>query len=194
MIRIAESDFLQDFLRTRKKAVMHHSFLDKCFKAIRPETWKRINETLVAQAVGNEEVDPSVIRTDTTAVETNIHWPTDSWLLWDTYRVVARLIRSGYESSSEDCPYRFHEKKIKKLYLDITRYSNSKDKKRRRKVKKWYRTLVERVGTIVEKAEAFCKYSKEKSDFELLLAATELADFLPSMNTVVEQARCASRR
>jgi len=191
VIRIAESDFLQDFLRTRKKAVMHHSFLDKCFKAIRPQTWKRINETLVAQAVANEEVDPSVIRTDTTAVETNIHWPTDSWLLWDTYRVVARLIRSGYENSSEDCPYRFHDKKIRKLYLDITRFSNSKNKKRRRQLKKWYRTLVERVGTIVEKAEDFCKYSKKKGDFELRLAATELAGFLPSMNTVVEQARRA---
>ena len=81
VIHIAESDFLQDFLRTRKKAVMDYSFLDKCFKVIRPETWKRINETLVARAVVNEEVDPSVIRTDTTAVETNIHWPTDSSLL-----------------------------------------------------------------------------------------------------------------
>ena len=191
VIRIADSDFLQDFLRTRKKAVMHHSFLDKCFKAIQPETWKRINETLVGQAVANEEVDPSVIRTDTTAVETNIHWPTDASLLWDTYRVVARLIRSGYENISEDCPYRFHEKKIKKLYLDITRYSNSKDKKRRRKVKKWHRTLVERVGKIVEKAEAFCKYSKKRGDLELLLVATELADFMPSMNSVVEQARRA---
>ena len=38
IVRIAESDFLQDFLRTRKKAVMDHSFLDKCFKAIRPAT------------------------------------------------------------------------------------------------------------------------------------------------------------
>ena len=73
VIHIAESDFLQDFLRTRKKAVMDYSFLDKCFKVIRPETWKRINETLVARAVVNEEVDPSVVRTDTTAVETNIH-------------------------------------------------------------------------------------------------------------------------
>ncbi len=191
VIRIAESDFLQDFLRTRKKAVMHHSFLDRCFKAIRPQTWKRINETLVARAVANEQVDPSVIRTDTTAVETNIHWPTDSWLLWDTYRVVARLIRSGYEHSSEDCPYRFHDNKIRKLYLDITRFSNSKNKKRRRQLKKWYRTLVERVGIIVAKAEGFCKYAKKKGDFELRLAAKELADFLPSMNTVVEQARRA---
>jgi len=191
VIRIADSEFLQDFLRTRKKAVMHHSFLDKCFKAIRPETWKRINETLVGQVVANEAVDPSVIRADTTAVETNIHWPTDASLLWDTYRVAARLIRLGYESISEYCPYRFHEEKIKKLYLDITRYSNSKNKRRRRQIKKWYRTLVERVGTIVEKAEAFCKYCKKKSNLDLLLVVTELADFLPSMKTVVEQARRA---
>ena len=128
--------FLQDFLRTRKKAVMDYSFLDKCFKAIRPETWKRINETLVAQAVANEEVDPSIIRTDTTAVETNIHWPTDSSLLWDTYRVAARLIRSGREICSRVARTAFTNDKIRKLYLFITRYSNSKDKKRRRKVKK----------------------------------------------------------
>jgi IS5 family transposase len=77
------------------------------------------------------------------------------------------------------------------LYLDITRYSNSKNKKRRRQVKKWHRTLVERVGKIVEKTEVFCKYCKKKSNLDLLLVATELADFLPSMKTVVEQARRA---
>ncbi len=41
VVRIAESDFLQDFLRTRKKAVMDYSFLDRCFQAVRPATWKR---------------------------------------------------------------------------------------------------------------------------------------------------------
>jgi len=191
VIRIGESDFLQDFLRTRKKAVMDYSFLDKCFKVIRPETWKRINETLVREAVTNEKIDPSVIRTDTTAVETNIHWPTDASLLWDTYRVVARLIRAGYATIGENCPYRFHEKKIKKLYLFITRYSNSRNKKRRRSVKKAYRTLVKRVREIVEKAEAFCKFAKENGDFDLLSVATELEDFLPSMSLVVEQAHRA---
>ncbi|GAF96229.1 unnamed protein product [marine sediment metagenome] len=43
------------------------------------------------KAVAAKKVDPSVIRTDTTAVETNIHWPTDSSLLWDTWRVAAEL-------------------------------------------------------------------------------------------------------
>ena len=43
IVRIADSDFLQDFIRTRKKAVMDHTFLNRAFKAIRPVTWKRVS-------------------------------------------------------------------------------------------------------------------------------------------------------
>ncbi len=191
VIRIAESDFLQDFLRTRKKAVMDYSFLDKCFKVIRPETWKRINEVLVQQAVANEAVNPSTIRTDTTAVETNIHWPTDASLLWDTYRVTARLMRDGRDAFGASCPYRFHDRKIRRLYLFITRYSNSKSKKRLRKVKQAYRTLVERVGQIVENAGCFCEFAQASANIALQGVAAELKAFLPSMTAVVAQARRA---
>ena len=62
VIRIGSDGFLQDFLRMRKKAVMDFTFLDKCFLAIRPETWKRVNELLgrygVAQGAGQPEGDP----------------------------------------------------------------------------------------------------------------------------------------
>jgi len=83
VIRIGGDGFLQDFLRMRKKAVMDFTFLDKCFLAIRPETWKRVNELLGRYGVGQGAVNPKVIRTDTTVVESNIHYPTDSSLLWD---------------------------------------------------------------------------------------------------------------
>ena len=56
---------------------MDFSFLDKCFLAIRPETWKRVNELLGRYGVAQEAVNPNVIRTDTTVVESNIHYPTD---------------------------------------------------------------------------------------------------------------------
>ncbi len=62
VIRIGGDGFLQDFLRMRKKAVMDFTFLDKCFLAIRPETWKRVNELLgrygVAAGRGEPEGDP----------------------------------------------------------------------------------------------------------------------------------------
>jgi hypothetical protein len=56
VVRITESEFLQDFLRTRKRAVMDHSFLDRCLQAVRPATWKRINELLGQRAVKQQAI------------------------------------------------------------------------------------------------------------------------------------------
>ena len=87
VIHMGGDGFLQDLLRMRKKAVMDFTFLDKCFLAIRPETWKRVNELLGRYGVEQKAFNPKVIRTDTTVVESNIHYPTDSSLLWDAWRV-----------------------------------------------------------------------------------------------------------
>ena len=154
VILIAGSDFLQDFLRTRKKAVMDYTFLDKCVLAIRPTTWKRVNDLLGQKAAEEQQIEPGTIRTDTTVVESNIHWPTDSSLLWDTWRVASRLLRRARAMCPGSCPHRFHDKKTKGLHLFITRYVKSTSKARRRRVKKTIRTLIERVQWIVGIAEA----------------------------------------
>jgi hypothetical protein len=134
VIRIGGDGFLQDFLRTRKKAVMDFTFLNKCSLAIRPETWKRVNELLGRYGVARGVVNPKVIRADTTVMEANIHYPTDSSLLWDTWRVASRLLERAREVSPQSVPHRFHTRKIKKLYLYITRYISSPSAKRQRKV------------------------------------------------------------
>jgi IS5 family transposase len=191
VIRIAESDFLQDFLRIRKKAVMDFSFLDKCFKATRPETWKRVNDLLGQYAVGQGRADPSTIRTDTTVVETNIHWPTDASLLGDVWRVAARLLRRGRELCPASCPHRFHDAKVRRLHLFITRYVSSTSARRRRKVKRAFRTLIERVEWIVGIVREFCGFAARIADVELLAVVAELQGFLPAMEAVVEQGRRA---
>lgn len=123
MIRIGGDGFLQDFARMRKKAVMDCSFLDKCFLVIRPETWRRINQLLAEYGIRQGLVDPAVICADTTVVETNIHYPTGSSLLWDTWRVATRLLGRARQIAPQSVPYRFHDRKIKRLHLYITRYS-----------------------------------------------------------------------
>jgi len=95
IVRIAQSDFLQGFVRLTDARVMDFTFLDKCFHAIRPETWQTMNDILALQAAEEGIIDPSVIRTDTTVVEANIHFPTDSSLPWDAWRVIARLLRQA---------------------------------------------------------------------------------------------------
>jgi IS5 family transposase len=190
-VRIAESEFLQDFVRTRKKVALEYSFLDRCFQAIRPATWKRINELLGLQVWQEEKIDPAVIRTDTTVVETNIHWPTDSSLLWDVWRVASRLLKRGRKIAPETCPHRFHDKKTNRLRLFITRYANSASKKRQRAVKAAYRTLITRVEWIVEIATFFCRWASCCNNLELDGVVTELKGFLPSMKRVVAQSRRA---
>ncbi len=114
VIRIGSDPFLQDFLRMRKKVVMDFTFLDKCFLAIQPETWKRVNEVLGQYGVAQETVSTDVIRTDTTVVESNIHYPTDVSLLWDAWRVASRLLTRARDIDPASCPHRFHTLKIKR--------------------------------------------------------------------------------
>ena len=146
VIRIGGDPFIQDFLRMRKRAVMDYTFLDKCFLAIRPQTWRRINQLLGRYGVKEEMVSTNVIRTDTTVVESNIHYPTDASLLWDTWRVASRLLVRAREICPESCPHRFHDRKIKRLYLYITRYMPSTSESRQGSVKAAFGTFIERTG------------------------------------------------
>jgi len=189
VIRIGGDPFLQDFLRMRKKAVMDFTFLDRCFLAIKPKTWKRVNELLGRHATGKKRVDPTVIRTDTTVVETNIHYPTDASLLWDTWRVASRLLKRAREVDPASFPHRFHDRKIKKLYLYISRYASSPSKRRQRKVKAAFRTLIERVGWIVAIAGEFCGQTAWGVGSALEELALELRAYLPAMEKVIAVAR-----
>jgi IS5 family transposase len=189
VIRMGGDGFLQDFLRMRKKAVMDFTFLDKCSLAIRPETWKRVNELLGRYGVGQGSINPKVIRTDTTVMESNIHYPTDASLLWDIWRVAERLLERAREILGESVPHRFHTRKIKRLYLFVTRYSKSPSAKRQRKVQESFRTLIERVDWIVAIAADFCERFRSSNTIELAAVAMELRSFLPSMQKVAAVAR-----
>jgi IS5 family transposase len=141
------------------------------------------------KAVTRKKIGTATIRTDTTVVETNIHWPTDASLLWDTWRVASRLLKRGREIVPESCPNRFHDRKSKRLYLFITRYVTSTSKKRQRKVKRAFRTLIGRVAWIVEIADMFCQFAPGWGELELLAVADELKRFLRPMKQVIVQAR-----
>ena len=116
---LAHSIFLQDFLRLGPRVVPSYSLIDRAFKAIRPETWERINDSLTLYAEEEECIDPSTLRIDTTVVETTIHFPTDSSLLWDSFRVLHRLLHQAREYSPGEVSHRFHERKAKKLICSL---------------------------------------------------------------------------
>ena len=69
-----------------------HTAFHRAFGRLRPETVRALNERVVRWAVAQGLEDGRKLRGDTTVVETNIHFPTDSGLLWDGVRVLTRLV------------------------------------------------------------------------------------------------------
>ena len=192
IVRISESGTLQDFLRLGNRPVMDFTFLDRALKAIRPATWKGINEVLGGYGRGEERIDPSAIRADTTVLETTIHYPTDSSLLWDSWRVLARLLRRGRALAAELCPHRFHDRLTKRAHLRIARYARSTTKARRRLVQKSFRELIGSVRWIVEIAKEFCARSRSHGDLGVQAVGAQIEGYLRSIRVVISTAQRAN--
>jgi len=75
------------------------SALCAAIKAISPQTWKAINDILMAYAEDREMEKGQQSRVDCTVVSSNIHEPSDSTLLWDSVRVLTRLLTQIRECS-----------------------------------------------------------------------------------------------
>ena len=149
VVRIDTSEFLQYFVRLGIKATMDFTFLNKACCALSAKTLEAMNQALSQYAVQEEKISGEKQRMDTTVYETNIHYPTDSSLLWDSFRTLSRLLRSVQKELPQlNLQHRYHDKKVKKLYTYISRNASSKNKRTLRKVKSAYRELINRVSWI----------------------------------------------
>ena len=183
-VKLSEAPFLQEFVRLGNRPPMSPGFLCTCSKAIREETWKEVNQLLAKSAVDAEQIDPKVLRTDTTVVEANIHYPTDSSLLWDGWRVLVRLIRKAKETRPNLCGNRFHDKKAKKLHLFITRYVSSSNAQRQRLVKAKFKELLAHVREVVSLVETLLPKLESSGNEALVALAEAMKEHLPAVKNV----------
>ena len=127
VVRIDDSNFLRRFTRIDNGPMMDYTTLCKLKNAIRKDTWNAVNRCLAEYAVQSELIDGDKLRLDTTAVETNVHWPTDSSLLWDVYRTLDRLIRQAREIDHEAVgSRRLQTRRAKRLQQKIARRAANK--------------------------------------------------------------------
>lgn len=113
------------------------STLQRNIKSVTESSWETINRTLMHYAREQGLEDGRMIRTDATAVESNIHPPSDSWLLSDVVRVLTRLIMRAHEDcGTQRFPSR--ERRARRRALDVL---NAKPNEKRKRVKA-YRDLL----------------------------------------------------
>lgn len=90
--RINDGYTLRGFTDFDSHCVPKHDAFNRAFNRLTPATMQAINRAVVRSAVELGLEDGKRLRVDTTVVETDIHYPTDATLLWDTVRTVTRLV------------------------------------------------------------------------------------------------------
>ena len=106
------------------------SALNKNIKAISENTWEAIHREILGYAKENEIEKGREVRIDCTVVESNIHKPFDSTLLWDAVRVMTRLLDCAQKALSPGrLQYHDHKRRAKKRMLAIQYAKNNNARK-----------------------------------------------------------------
>jgi len=102
------------------------SVLCKNIKAISPASWEAVNRCIVGFAKDEGIEKGRQIRIDSTVVESNIHAPFDSTLLWDSVRVLARTLTKAKDLFARcGIVFQNHTRRAKRRMLAI-QYAKSK--------------------------------------------------------------------
>jgi len=159
-------------------------------KAISPETWENIQHVLIAYAEDKKVERGRQSRIDCTVVESNIHEPSDSTLLWDCVRVLTRKPMQIRERFDEvKVPFTDHRRRAKRRMLGIMHAKAKKVRKQR------YVDLVKVTDKTLGYAQTAVAEltSASFSDHMKMIAAQGIAEYLkqiiPLAQGVIDQTR-----
>jgi IS5 family transposase len=146
---LEDSEAFRSFARLGMGQYPSKSILQENIKAITEETWEAIHRDVLEYAAGERIEKGRTVRVDSTAVETDIHHPTDSTLLADGVRIITRWLAEGKELVPQP-RYQFsdHQRVMKKRVMTIL--NARKDEVRQ----KAYRDLLHYAGLMRGYAES----------------------------------------
>ena len=105
------------------------SALNQNIKALSDRTWEAINQEVLGYAKEEKIEKGRVARIDCTVVESNIHEPADSSLLYDCVRVLSRLQETARDLGVGRFGYHDHQRVAKRRMVKI-QYARKKDERR----------------------------------------------------------------
>ena len=146
----------RDFTRVGADKMPDAKTMGRWGVALGPTVIRQIHDRIVHLAQAENIVQGRRMRVDTTVVETNIHYPTDSSLLGDGVRVLTRTMRKITElAGSAGATLRDRTRSVKHRLLEIGRAVRSKAVPNRERLERAYGRLLDATGRVVGQAKRF---------------------------------------
>lgn len=147
----------RNFTRVGMEKVPDAKVLAKIALLIGPEVVAGLHRRIVELAQGERLVRGRRMRVDTTVVETNIHYPTDSSLLGDGARVLTRLMKKVEEQAGGLVGrVRNRMRSVGKKVVAIAVSSRRKGPEGEEQRKKHYRVLLQLTRKVMNQARRVC--------------------------------------
>jgi IS5 family transposase len=148
----------RDFTRVGGDKMPDAKTMGRWGVALGPQVVVQIHERMVVVAKEKGVVKGRKMRVDTTVVETNIHYPTDSSLLGDGVRVLTRIMKKVTAiAGAVGTTLRDRSRSVKRRVLDIARAARSKAKPGRDKLNRAYGQLLNSTSRVVGQAKRFAQ-------------------------------------
>lgn len=188
----------RQFTRIGHHQMPHPKTIGKLGLLLSPTVVQQLHERVVAQAQAEKVIRGNKLRVDTTVVETNIHYPTDSVLLGDGVRVLTRVMRQITEVAGDmGEKMRNRQRSVGRRLIEIGRASRGRGPQMQKKLEQGYRKLLGSTGQVVAQAKRFSQEIVQgvKRCADVLQQAAlegkkkELDTMLPRVQQVMSQTR-----
>ena len=188
----------RDFTRVGGGKMPDAKTMGRWGMAIGPQVVKQIHERIVKIAHAKGVITGQRMRVDTTVVETNIHYPTDSTLLGDGVRVLTRTMKKITKIvGAIGTKLRDRSRSVKLRLVEIGRAARAKGPTNQEKLKQRYRSLLNTTSRVVGQAKRFAaeigEGVKQATSVSKQLALEglrmQLDEMVPLIRQVMKQTR-----
>lgn len=184
----------REFTRIGGGTVPDDKTMGRIARQLGPEVIEKLHRRVVEIAQGNQAVAGRKLRVDTTVVETNIHYPTDSKLINDGVRVLTRIMKKVAQQAVDlKTKVRDRTRSVKRRMLDVARASRDKSERGRRKMQDAYGKLLDAASRVVGQAnmvsDEIAGTVERARQTVLDKAKQQLDEMIPRLRQVFKQAR-----
>ena len=164
--RINDGYTLRAFTDFDSHRVPKHDAFNRAFHRLTPRTLEAINQAVIRAAIELGLEDGKKLRVDTTVVETNVHYPTDATLLWDSVRTITRLVEDLHQKLPQGVEGFTHRTRSARRRMQEIERMSARERHEQQQPK--YRELIGITEQVVQNARQVVERAKGTSGIDVV--------------------------